>query len=101
MSTSQHTPLPWSATADGLIQGGQYNTPIARIGSFSLMVGSAMERNANIDFIIHACNNHAALVNALKEASARFDKLYTECDKHMAAAEGYSACEAALKLAKG
>lgn len=51
---AKHTSGPWAVSADGLIYGVQYETPIARLAAHSLMAGSIIERGANAHVITAA-----------------------------------------------
>ncbi len=66
MTENQHTPTPWHVDNTGVVVGSR-----APNGSTDLIADlhtSAMpsEARANAAFIVKACNNHQALVEALR-----------------------------------
>ena len=95
-----HTPTPWNTEAYGYrIVESKHDNPVADCkGGDS---GSVMEAQANVAFIVRACNAHEALV-------AVVDKFLDLCtrvnDDDPVAPALLNACEeglAALKLASG
>ena len=72
MSTYEHSPLPWKAlTPEALVNTSNGTMSIACDES-----GESAEQDlANAEFIVRACNSHAALLDALQECSFRLATL--------------------------
>ncbi len=84
--TTQHTPTPWSCHSGMIWQdgpdvyptGNKDGTPITHMdrepGNGTLPV----ERDANADFIVQACNSHDALLEAALKA-IKYDEVIKSC----------------------
>ena len=73
MDTPKHAPTPWKAsgkTIKGNTCRDSSKVTIARVDSRGKFVPGCDEANA--EFIVRACNNHDALLAALKECSDFF-----------------------------
>lgn len=71
---NNHTPLPWSKGKGKVRIKTESRTRQELVAECyttlnSVRYPSEAEREANTDFIIHACNNHYKLVEALKVIS--------------------------------
>lgn len=72
----KHTPTPWVVTTDaqGNLAVNNHNNFRSDFPLATLCHGMK-EKHANAEFIVKACNNHYALLHALKEARIETYKL--------------------------
>lgn len=70
----EHSELPWKLTGDGFILNPKDDLIKISLREYRSAHGSA-EETANAEYIIKACNNHYALLEALKEAKEIIRKL--------------------------
>ena len=72
--TQKHTPTPYYAPVESAVKHGfprwdiiaKDGDSIARIARVFPVGNSKKKRQANADFIVTACNNHEALLDALE-----------------------------------
>ena len=86
MDTPKHAPTPWKAsgkTIKGNTCRDSSKVTIARVDSRGKFVPGCDEANA--DFIVRACNNHDALLAALKDTVCRLTEL-RDCTAMLGAA---------------
>lgn len=77
--TQKHTPLPWHRNVNHKYPIYAETTPgkkdwkyIANIIPGERASTTDEEKDANLEFIVHACNSHYELLEALKAAKAFF-----------------------------
>ena len=91
----KHSPLPWHVFhgVERVTVDTADNTEIARV----FQVVGVGNRAANAAFIVRACNNYDALVNACKMAEAALASCY---DVQDFPANGESDCDIALRACR-
>lgn len=83
---SEHTSLPWES--GGCEVWGQWNNSVgqkfvADLSGAMLTGSTADEVEANVDFIITACNEHAKLKEEVERLRAAFDLMTEICVRPM------------------